>query len=378
MITIISVSYKSKELLEVNYNLVKLLNPNTQFQWIVVQNTPESELDKDLSMDDPRFMMIKGPTLTKVERENSFYRSIHHAKAINLALSYTNADLILTLDPDCFILMPDWITLVTKHMEKESLVFFGAPYHPKQFTHYRGFPTVICMFINRRLMQELNYFSLDFTPAFEGRVFLNESLNNAINYHRHPKHFLEFFSSSKRKPPLLLRDCLLIMKESFKYLAYSCFSLDFKKFCERLDQFNVRSCRDTGYKIYDHYRLLLKHQTLEIFALDHRSVSAKFFESILPDRYRSYPRNASFITKKSDLSFIEFGENGEQFFWNNQFFGFHRKGVADHLSDEVKAQFTEKTLNKIKNHIEEIKYKRTLPTTNEKSRAGALGAVPER
>ncbi|HEX4838870.1 MAG TPA: hypothetical protein VFU89_00325, partial [Rhabdochlamydiaceae bacterium] len=277
-----------------------------------MQNTPIDELESDLAMDDPRFEMIKGPVLSVQEKECSFYRSIHHAKALNLALAYTGADLILILDPDCFILMHNWMEQITKHMKLEDLVFLGVPYHPKYYTHYRGFPNAICMFINRRLMQEQNYFSLDFTPVFEGWIIKNKAKYDALDYYCRPKHIFQFFFSSKRKFFSKKRDFLVIGKECVKRLFYKCFSSYMKRFMQsRLAEFK---CRDTGYRIYDLYRFLLKHQTFEIFALDQRSFREKFIESILPDCYRTFPRNSTFIRKTASQLFREFEANGEEFF----------------------------------------------------------------
>lgn len=353
MLTIISASYMSKDFLNKNYELIKRLNPNTPINWIVVQNTPESELDKDLSMEDSRFTMIKGPALTVQERESSFCRSIHHAKALNLALAYTNADLILILDPDCFILMPNWIELVTTHIKKEHLVFFGSPYHPKYFTHYRGFPNAICMFIHRRLMQEHNYFTLDFTPVYEGRRLYNKTLYDAIDFHSHRQQMFKFFFSKTRKFPLQLKDFHLVAKKFTKYFFYRHFlSLNMQRFLDTgFEQFKVGSCRDTGYKIYDCYRFLLKYQTFEIFALDQRNFRVKFFESMMPDFLRTFPRNTTYIRNTPSPLFVEFGANGEQFFWNNQFFGFHLKNVLDDLSEESKVQLKQKALKKIEEYI---------------------------
>ena len=347
-------SYKSKDFLEMNYKLVKALNPDTPFHWIVVQNTPEPELGNDLAMDDSRFEIIKGPILTQQEQECSFYRSIHHAKALNLALAYTNAQLILILDPDCFILMCNWISIVLEYMRKEGLVFFGAPYHPKYYTHYRGFPNAICMFINRCLMQEKNYFSLDFMPVFEGRRLWNKALLDAVRHHSHPKQFLTFFSSASRRFPLELRDFHLIVKKVLKTLLLNFFSFKIQYYLQNeCKQLRVRECRDTGYKIYAQYRSLLRYQTLKIFAFDQRNLQTKLIESILPDRYRTFPRDATFITKTVSPLFAEFIEHGEQFFWNHQLFGFHLKGVLDHLPKEAKEQWKEQVLRKIEGYISE-------------------------
>lgn len=317
MLTILSVSYHSKKLLLHNYDLVKTLNPNTPFQWVVVQNTPENQLEEDLPMDDPRFKMIKGPLLTQEERADSFYRSIHHAKALNLALDTIDTDFILTLDPDCFLLMPNWIELVTQKMQQEKLLFFGVPYPPKYFTHYRGFPNAICLFLYRQLIKEEKHFSLNFMPVLKKENPSPESFSDSNRLKSQCKQWIQHF---------------LPFKVNTSFLK-------------------VKACHDTGYQIYERYRSLKKHQICQIFAKDERSFCMKLFESILPDKFRTFPRNTTFIRKASDPLFEEFGSNGEQFFWNDQLFGFHIKGVLDNLSKEVIDQFKEQSLQKIKDYL---------------------------
>lgn len=335
-----------------NYKLVKVLNPETAFHWIIVQNSPDFELGNDLAMDDPRFEIIKGLILTQSERECSFYRSIHHAKALNMALAYTDADLILVLDPDCFVLMPNWIDLVLRHMQTESLVFFGSPYHPRYYTHYRDFPNAICMFINRRLMQEKNYFTLDFMPMFEGNILLNKAQFKAIEHHSSLKGLIQLFSSSYRMFPLDIKDLYLVMQKFIKKNFYKLLTTYRRQCFERgFDQLNVRRCRDTGYKIYKCYKSLLKYQTLEIYALDPRKSLTKWCESILPDRFRTFPRNTSKITKTASSLFIELSSHGEQFFWNSQLFAFHFKGVSDNLSQDDKNLLYSRMLKIIENYF---------------------------
>lgn len=311
MLTIISVSYKSKALLKANYELVKAMNPNTPFKWIVVQNTPARSLKEDLSMDDPDFIMIKGAVLTK--HEIKYYgASLHHAKALNLALSYTDAEIVLTLDPDCFIFMPNWIELVTKYLKQKKLFFLGSPYDPKLITHYREFPNAICMFIHRSLMQEKNHYHLDFTPNFE-REISNKSRHSAISY-------LKLFGK--------------------RY---------FKRLFTIFEFYTQPKTLDTGYRVHERYRSLKKHEIFKMFVMDKRSFKKKFFESFLPDSYRTFPRSKTLISKKSSPLFAEFPDT-EQFYWNDQPFAIHLKGHRD-ISKKAKNLLQSQVLKKIKEYI---------------------------
>lgn len=306
MLTIISVSFKSRALLETNYNLVKALNPNSLFHWIVVQNSPKEELESDLKMDDPRFIMVPGVDLSENEKENIYLHSIHHAKALNLALSYTDSDFLLILDPDCFIFMPNWIELVSAHVKKEKIVFFGVPYPPLYSRHYRNFPTAICMFINGSLR-------LDFMPDAEHRRY-QRSYFLALEHHCTYKRLITFFFKSKRKAPLKLIDFPLLLSEFFRKRIVTC------------------SSPDVGYKIYKHYRHL-KQETLGI------------------------------IKKENSLSlplFKEFLEFGYFFHWKQQMFAFHIQ--SSRYLEEKRGDVQTEILHKINRFIKTYEYDKIAPS----------------
>jgi hypothetical protein len=336
MLTIVSVSYNSKALLDMNYKLVKALNPNVSFHWIVVQNTPESDLKGDLAMDDPRFEMIRGPVLTELEKQSISYGSFQHAKALNIALAYTDSNLILILDPDCFIYRPNWIQDIICHIEKEQLAFFGTPYHPRCFHTYRYFPNAFCMFINRKLLQEKSFFYLDFTPKVDHRQY-NKSIYSAVDYHSSNfKYFANFFLKTKRRSALKTTDIFLVLQRCVK---------------KKIPQLMINSYYDTGYRIYKRYQSVLKHEELEVFAHDERSFITKIIEFILPDNYRTFPRNKRQIRKTPDTSFEGFGTHCDQYYWKDQPFAFHVNGsfYYEEIKNQAISQLLSKTEEFIKN-----------------------------
>ena len=121
MLSIVTVSYKSKQLLEVLARCIEDLNPDVQYEWLVVQNTPEETQAQDISPHDSRFRFFEGPILTQEESENRAYGSFHHAKALALGYSYARAEIVLVIDPDFFILFPNWIKHAVKIMERNIL-----------------------------------------------------------------------------------------------------------------------------------------------------------------------------------------------------------------------------------------------------------------
>lgn len=306
MFTIISVSFRSRKLLELNYDLVKFLNPGVKLRWIVVQNTPENELHEDLQMDDSRFEVIKGPVITKMEASSIGYGSFHHAKALNLAISYTDADKFLILDPDCFMLLPDWIRLVEKHMDQMHLGFFGAPYHPKKVQNYKEFPSAICMFINRKLLEDNHHFFLDFSPDMSHRFYARNyycALEGTLNC-----KMGRYFLFGSQEAPLRWADGPLLLQVWLQ-----------RKFPQLFPNFY----RDTGFRIYGYYYNCIPHEVLDVVAKDSRKLSTKVFEALLPNYCRTFPRLGKGIIEEASPLTQSLPNFCEEFHWQGQLFALH-------------------------------------------------------
>lgn len=350
MLTIISVSYKSKALLEANYRLVKALNPGTAFRWLVVQNTPASALGADLPMDDSRFEMIRGPVLTEFERQSMAYGSFHHAKALTIAANYTDADLILTLDPDCFVLKPNWINQLTQHVQRESLAFWGTPYHPRNFKCYRDFPNVIFMLINRRLLQESHCFTLDFMPQVDHRRFALPVIHAVRQQTERDRHLLGFFLNWEASDAVRRGGMRLHSYQRHPSLKLSDWRIVLNEWLSRyFPQLKVGTYGDTGIKLFQQYHSSSRHQQLEVYARDERTPWTKLLESILPDCYRTFPRNRGHICLAADPFLKDFDSQCEQFYWNNEMFAFHVN--ATWYSEEFRVQVYARLLAKVEEVI---------------------------
>ena len=140
-LTMCSVAFRAKACLGVNHRLLRALNPGMpQPEWLVYDNNVE--LREAISLDDPRFTVVR-PT------SRDFDMGYEHALGIGALLSRVRTRFLLVLDPDCFIVMPDWIRRVTEYMDEQGLGFFGTPINPRRHNSYRYFPYMVCMFIDR-------------------------------------------------------------------------------------------------------------------------------------------------------------------------------------------------------------------------------------
>lgn len=334
MLTIISVSFRSKKLIDLNYELVKKLNPNTPFEWIVVQNTPENEIDQDINYSDPRFTVIKGPYLSDWEKETIAYGSFHHAKALTIGFYYAKSDFILTLDPDCFILAPNWIENTLTHLTENKIAFMGTPYHSRFFYNYRTFPTVVCMFINRKQMYEASYFTFNFFPAVDD-LYYRKSKYFYLVHDTRPLKMHRFFAKVFLDKEMSLKNTPFYLKQIFT---------------NRFPQFGIKA-KDTGYELYEQYSHKVKHEEFQYAAVDQRRFSWKCLEMFLPDRMRTYPRSKKRVRNEFSKEFEHFEPKCEEFYWKNQLFAIHISGT--YHTDENKASLQEHLLGYIQNFTQE-------------------------
>jgi hypothetical protein len=139
-LTICSVAYRAKACLALNERLIRQLNPDQpRPEWLIFDNNVD--VSDRLDPTDPRFTVIPAPT-------RDIDMGYEHALGIGALLARVRTRFLLVLDPDCFVVRPDWICDVLRHMETEGLGFFGTPINPRRFNSYRYFPYMVCMFID--------------------------------------------------------------------------------------------------------------------------------------------------------------------------------------------------------------------------------------
>ena len=158
-ITILSVyhSAESKKLLEINRDLTKTLNPGVSFEWVVADNSAADFLDKIVPGE---FTVVPGAS--HVPDVPQWIRpSFHHNIAMNESIRYAKTRFILFLDSDFYVVRHNWIREAIEHMKKNSLAFFGAPWHPKQYQQFRYFPAHQFLLVDTG---KVDAQTLDFTP----------------------------------------------------------------------------------------------------------------------------------------------------------------------------------------------------------------------
>lgn len=139
-LTICSVAFRAKGCLDLNEALVRHLNQGApKPAWLLFDNNAEP--GERMSPDDPRFTIVRAP-------DRDIEMGYEHALGIAGLLSRVRTRFVLIQDPDCFIVMRDWVRQIPQYMEDRQLGFFGTPINPRRHNSYRYFPYMVCMFVD--------------------------------------------------------------------------------------------------------------------------------------------------------------------------------------------------------------------------------------
>jgi hypothetical protein len=159
------------ELGALNRRLAQALNPDTPVAWSVVYNPAlhapgaepaeaEAALPPAVARAFPGAAVGLGPSLQAVfdqvfarpqpkgmdrrERRRlllKFLGSYHHAAGLAAALARVRTRHAVIVDPDFYVLRRGWISEVLAAMADRDLAVFGAPWNPRWYQKYRGFPS---------------------------------------------------------------------------------------------------------------------------------------------------------------------------------------------------------------------------------------------
>jgi hypothetical protein len=315
-LTICTVSFGHRSLIEANINLVKKLNPKTLVRWVIVENSPEGTSGRFSVGDFNDGTVIQG---IKNEFSGVAPASYHHASGLNLAIKEASTRFILVLDPDFYIVRKGWASELLEHMRAQGLTFFGVPYNPKRYMKYRYFPCIHCMCIDTENIQKSQ---LDFSPRYEQARLLAGRAKVAASVSAQTKSNVR--AQLKHVAKMWLRRSSII-----------------------------GTSRDTGYGVYEVFiaRPECKVECVQpVFSFSNSVINPRYLtslfnrliEKILPDRLCYIPKRANYFTQ---AGFEKYGVAGvfsrgwDEFMWKNRPFGFHLQGArrdgktTDHSSE---------------------------------------------
>lgn len=193
-LTICTVSFNSASFIQLNYDFIRRLNPGAEFEFLVVDNTPEKKREARIVPESVPYSVYPGVE-ADVTNE-TFPKGDHHGRALNKVIREVKTRYALILDPDFFIVRPNWIEDVLTHMKQKSLAFFGAPYSPRYPQKYRYFPTVMCVFID---LEQVNKDALNFRPGIHNPLLARKELR--LRRRRSgPEEVLEYWNYFAYRP----------------------------------------------------------------------------------------------------------------------------------------------------------------------------------
>lgn len=300
-LTICTVSFNHEDFVNKNIDLSVRLNQASLslFRWLVVENTPDlASLPKNQNSpckvdwvrgeDGKNFPGPSGP-------------GFHHGAAINKALKQVKTRYLLTIDPDFFILMENWVSDVLSRMKERKLAALGAPWNPVWYVKQRYLPACVhCLFLD---LEQFDRGRLDFRPG--------QTLERA---------------KRKRRVPEIIRRSI---GNAFNYYQWLW-----------PNRMQIGKERDTGYQIAE--ILQSAHLNFECFVPVFDPVHdfsgppfVRYLDRFFGDKRRYIPKDDQYFSKPG---FEHWGVESarkigcEEFLWKEQPFGFHFRGYPKRIS----------------------------------------------
>lgn len=304
-LTICTVSFGHKSLIEENIRIVDKLNQKVRVKWIIVENTPAGKGE--------RFSVGVNKNISVIEGQHNSFSGIasaskHHASGLHLALGQVATRFVLILDPDFYIVRKDWIQEALAYMKDRGLAFWGAPYNPKRYRKYRYFPCIHCMLIDLKKVPKAD---INFDPQYD-EVKLMSGREKSVLRAQKKNSFLELWEKLKRPARLLLKRGAII-----------------------------GSSRDTGYRLFEYSTLHrgLNAETVEpVFKYTNSDINPRilaswpnrFIEWFLSESLCYLPKNNGYFVvngfRESHYPDV-FQDGYDEFIWKGSPFGFHLQGA---------------------------------------------------
>lgn len=323
--TVVAVSFNSRWCIAENVRLAAGLNQGAILPWIVVENSPQDSSERYESIN-PAIQVVDGDPKPP-DKSTSW----HHAQSLHRALESVSTRYVVLIDPDYFVIRPEWVEDITNHMAHNKLAVFGSPNHPLRFRIgrvVRYVPVVTFLVID---LHRIPVTDIDMRPDMDNlRGITNQTTSSLLR-----------LSTSK--------DRLYQAKEAPAIGTMARSELTrraWKPIWNRMSEWtNQGLFYDTGHRL----RRKLEHRNdlawdavtpaweNPLFAPGsswQQNLRRSIARSILPDRLSPYPvKDGSWTeTTFKDVGLPNIlGFGSEEFFWRDYPFAFHI-GSAFHTS----------------------------------------------
>jgi len=241
-----------------------------------------------------------------------YLASYHHAEALSLALERVTTRYAVVVDPDFYVVRPDWIAAVLARMAEAGLAAFGAPWSPRWYQKFRGFPCTHLMVLDlERRPWSKDMLAPDLVGG--GRRYASPVWTD------YPRARAKGRTAATA---YLVRHAVAAVSEDLRQRA------------------SIGASRDTGYRLALDFARdpALKAETLTpVFAPTDGFMPAAVtgpqlhgpLEALLADRWRYLPRGAGRASPEGfrDQGYPDFRARGwEEFLWRGEPFAFHVRG----------------------------------------------------
>ncbi len=284
-LTILTVAYKSEDLLLKNISLTGELN-TCRPRWVIVNNdgVPLEKLESLAEESNGEIKVISGVAATPNPYDAGSY---HHGAGLMRGMKEIQSRFLLVLDPDFFILRPQWASELLAHVREKGLAFFGSGWDPLNVSKYQRFPSVHCMLVDLAKVVKAD---LDFTPELD-RSFRGRELIRWLH----------------RK--LVARRALYVWVNVLASLL------------------RIKA-RDTGYRIYRRFSKESKCEILQF--VQGGSKKASYDETLaqFPRFLRSFVPSVLGIPAQN-MVWISENRSWDEFQWKGEIFGVHLRRVAN-------------------------------------------------
>lgn len=182
-LTLCTVTFRSKAVFKRNQMLTQLLNPGCSPSWLVIDNSPS--YDGESTAPEPGLSVVPGPQRCRQPDllERSLSGSLAHGLALNQAISLVPTRFVMIVDPDFFVVRPNWLTDLQRFMLSTGTAIFGAPWNPRWWSKWRGFPCTHFLLLD---LERLRHYEFDFRPAVSAALdeAMSETTNARANFYR--------------------------------------------------------------------------------------------------------------------------------------------------------------------------------------------------
>lgn len=310
-VTLLTVSYGHGALLAHQRHLLAATHPShcPPWQWLVMENKPDAlDETRRLLADDPHIRVLPGINAGDLQTQfppaalRQAPASYHHGAALNAlyqhAVQSNASETLLVLDPDFFIIYPNWLAELPHWMAKTRTAILGTPWHPAHAGKWRHFPNAHCVFLQQALLGTL---TIDFLPGFHTAPKANDWRKQQRRLAPWPWRLADHLSGGR-----LLAQRLMI-----------------------------GTSRDTGFGLKAAWDALENRPKMALFEPVYTPAEApnasnpfsRLGDFLLPEALSYQPKQAypSAVFHEADLAIID-GNGWERFWWQGRPWGFHLRG----------------------------------------------------